>query len=272
VNKGRKRTAKLFFSLFILGFVFIFSLTQFPLKAFALSGVPTVISYQGRLTNSSGDLLGGSGTTYYFKFSIYDSSSGGTKLWPLTSDPTQVAATVRQGVFNVNVGDVNNGYPDVLDFNFNTNRVIYLQVEVSSTSGGTFQALTPRQLIAGSAFAQLAGAVSGTSTPSIFGSTTPIGLSQITVEATTSSSIGVTIRSALSQSANLFQIQESLDGINRVIVDSGFRFGLGTTSIGGDLGAFGFAAEGAALIGNYLTTSYVTATSTTATSTFEVVR
>ena len=95
-----------------------------PVPAFAVSGAPKILSYQGRLMDSSGNLLGGSsGTTYYFKFSIWDNATvgSGNQLWP-SSGPTSFAATVTSGVFNVNIGDTANGYPDLLDYNFNTNQ------------------------------------------------------------------------------------------------------------------------------------------------------
>jgi hypothetical protein len=142
----------------------------FPQAAvLAASGTPKIISYQGRLYDASGNLLGGSGTSYYFKFSIWNNPTvgSGTKLWP-TSAPGVTTSTVREGVFNVNLGDTANGYPDALDYDFNTNRDIYLQVEVSSNNV-TFETLAPRQRIGSASFAELAGAVSGTSTPSSFG-------------------------------------------------------------------------------------------------------
>jgi hypothetical protein len=62
---------------------------------------------------------------------------------------------VRQGVFNVNIGDTANGYPDVLDYNLSSGN-IYLQVEVSS-DGVTFETLSPRQQIFSTAFSQVSG-------------------------------------------------------------------------------------------------------------------
>jgi len=210
--------------------------------AHAAQGISKTLSYQGRLADSDGDLQGGSsGTTFYFKFSIWDNATiaTGDQLWP-SSDATEVGITVTDGVFNVNVGDTVNGYPDILDYDFNSNETVYLQVEVSSSSGGSFETLSPRQLIGGTAFAQLAEAVSGTSTQSSFGTTSPIGFSQVTIEATTTSSIGLTIRGASGQAVNLFQIQDATDGVDQIVVDNNFQLGVGTTtpfvrlSVGGD--------------------------------------
>jgi hypothetical protein len=102
-----------------------------PSRVFSASGVPTILGYQGRLANSSGDLLGGAGTNYYFKFSIWDSSSisSGNRLWPSTS-PTSVSLNVKQGVFSANIGDTASGFPNALDYDFNTNKDVYLQVDL----------------------------------------------------------------------------------------------------------------------------------------------
>ncbi|MEK7227315.1 MAG: hypothetical protein AAB641_00250, partial [Patescibacteria group bacterium] len=144
---------------FVIGILVLGSLGIFRKPAYAAP--PSIISYQGRLTNSSGSLLGGSsGTTYYFKFSIWDAASGGNKLWP-TSDPTSYSTTVREGVFTVNIGDTTNGYPDTLDYNFSAANV-FLRVEVSS-NGTSFETLSPRQQITSSAFARVAATVESAS-------------------------------------------------------------------------------------------------------------
>ena len=235
---------------FFLGLFFLLSFAN----SYAITGVPATISYQGRLANASGDLLGGSGTTYYFKFSIWDNMTvgSGTRLWP-TFAPTSVSATVRQGVFNVNIGDTSAGYPTALDYNFNTNTAIYLQVEVSSDDS-TFQTLSPRARISASAFSQLSNAVSGTSTASSFGTTSPIGNSVVTIEASSTNAIGLSIRSAIAQVADLFRIQDN-SGTNLITVNGAGRLGIATST----------PANRFALGGNaYLDSNSITISSSTA--------
>lgn len=209
----------------------VFSFLFFPFTSFA-AGIPSIISYQGRLADSNSNLLGSSsGTTYYFKFSIWNVATGGTQgsnqLWP-SSAPSSVALTVRSGVFNVNIGDTANGFPNVLDYDFNTNSDVYLQVEVSSTDS-SFQTLTPRQRIGSVPFARLAGAVSGSTTPSSFGTTTPFGTSIVSIEATSTKATPLSLRGFLSQVANLFQIQDAT-GANLISVNSGGFLGIASST------------------------------------------
>ncbi len=180
---------------------------------------PGIISYQGRLADSSGNLLGGSGTTYYFKFSIWNNATvdSGTRLWP-SSAPTASSFNVRQGVFTANIGDTASGYPHVLDYDFATAGDVYLEVSVSSDNS-TFQTLSPRQRISSVPFARLSGAVSGSTTPSSFGTTTPIANSVVTIEATSTGSTLLSLRAIASQIANLFQVQNS-SGSNLVYVSA----------------------------------------------------
>ncbi|MBI5126149.1 MAG: hypothetical protein HZA80_00030, partial [Candidatus Taylorbacteria bacterium] len=183
------------------------------------AGVPSIVSYQGRLADSNGDLLGGSGTTYYFKYSLWDNSTvgSGSRVWPAAA-PTSYPLTVRQGVFTANIGDTAAGFPDVLDYDFNTSSDVYLQVEVSA-DGSSFQTLSPRQRISAAPFARLSAAVSGSSTPSSFGTTSPFGTSVVSIEATSTRSTALSLRSVLNQIANVFQVQDST-GSNVVSIDS----------------------------------------------------
>ena len=236
---------KILYCCVLLFFLFI----HIPVNA---TGVPLTLGYQGRITDSSGSLLGGSGTTYYFKFSIWDNATvgSGNRLWP-TSAPATTTALVRQGVFNVNIGDTVAGYPDALNYDFNTNSTIYLQVEVSANNSSS-ETLSPRQKISSSAFAQIAGKVSGIG-QSTFGTTTPSSGAIVTIEATTTSAIPALIRASSGQLADLFKIVNSslshLFSINysggifasstlligssdatSFIVDSSGNVGIGTTT------------------------------------------
>ncbi len=220
-----------------------------PIYVYAASGVPTIFSYQGRLANASGDLLGSSsGTTYYFKFSIWNNATidTGTKLWP-SSDPTSYSTTVRSGVFNVNIGDTANGYPDALNYNFNTNKSIYLQVEVSS-NGSSFETLSPRQPITSSIFSQLSGAVSGTGQSS-FGTTTPISTAIVTVQATSTRAIPVLIRASLGQMANLFRIEDSLSNNLFSVNSTGGILASSTLQIASTTGATSLIVNGSGNVG-----------------------
>lgn len=216
-------------------FIVVAMLFMFPSSfASADAGVPAIISYQGRLTDSSGNLLGGSGTTYYFKFSIWDSSdiSSGTRLWPAPATTLlSHALTVRQGVFNENIGDTVAGYPHTLDYDFSTNKDVYLQVEASSDNI-TFETLSPRRRISSAVFAQVAGAVSGVG-PSSFGTTTPFANSVITVQATSTSAIPVLIRAFVGQVADLFRIEDSSFNHLFSINSSGGIFASSTLSVTG---------------------------------------
>src|SRR3989338_8545819 len=202
-----------YFPLFYRGSAFFLALILLLFPPFQTTRAaqipPQILSYQGRLTNGAGDLLGGSGTSYYFKFSIWDNATvgSGTRLWPSTV-PATTTATVRQGVFTVNIGDTANGYPNVLDLNFSNHTSLYLQVEVSSDNNSS-ETLSPRQQITSAAFAQLAGAVVGTTTPSLFGTTTAATNSFVTIASTSTDSIPLTVAGFANQVANLFQIQNA---------------------------------------------------------------
>src|ERR1051325_7905387 len=152
---NRKFKIVLFLCFFLLSTLLVFiNFTK------ANTGSPSIISYQGRLADPSGNLLAG---TFYLKFSIWDSPTSspltGNRLWP-TNAPQITTTTVTQGVFNVNIGDIANGYPDTLDYDFLTNADVYLQVDVSDGTN-PFETLSPRQRISSSGFAINANNVSG---------------------------------------------------------------------------------------------------------------
>ena len=217
------------FFILILGAVSLLFVSVW--KAHAAQIPPQIFTYQGRLTDSGGNLLGGVGTTYYFKFSIWNNPTvgNGSRVWP-SAVPTSIGTTVKQGVFTINIGDTANGYPDVLNFDFSSTPNVYLQIE-ASTNNSTFETLSPRQQITSAAFAQVAGAVVGTTTPSVFGTTTPATNSFVTIAATSTDSIPLSIVAALNQAANLFQVQDNTNtNLFSISATGGVTAGAATTT------------------------------------------
>jgi len=66
----------------------------------AAAQVPQTMSYQGVLTDGSGNVVADG--SYNFQFSLYNVSSGGTALW----SESQSSIAVSKGVFNVVLGSV----------------------------------------------------------------------------------------------------------------------------------------------------------------------
>ncbi|MBI2025439.1 hypothetical protein HYT04_01470, partial [Candidatus Kaiserbacteria bacterium] len=208
MRKNKSDTIAIFFAVLILTISAFSTFFSFA-SIVAAAPPPQILNFQGRLANGSGDLLTG---THYFRFSIHDASTGGNQLWP-SGDATPCTHTlsVTEGVFVAGVGDTTE-CGDLLDFDFSTNNDIYLGVRVSTAADSGFESLSPRQRIASAAFAQVATAVVATTspaTPSSFGTTTPLGYSVVSVDATSTGSIPLSVRAAAGQTANLFQIQDS---------------------------------------------------------------
>jgi hypothetical protein len=135
---------------FVLSLMLVVSRWLAPASDAAV-GVPNKLSYQGRLTDTSGNALGGSGTNYCFRFSLYDSALGGSKIWP-SATPTSSTLSVVSGVFNATIGEA-----DTLDYNFYATDTVYLNVEVNTSTStchaANFETMTPRQQVLATGFA-----------------------------------------------------------------------------------------------------------------------
>ena len=106
----------------------------------ASAAVPSVINYQGRLTDNSPQQAPVSGTPT-MEFSIWDALIGGSSLWSETQ-----SVQVTGGLFNVMLGQVTPIPPTV----FSGGAERWLEVRVSG------ETLAPRQRIAATAFANVA--------------------------------------------------------------------------------------------------------------------
>ena len=165
-NAKRSRMLFAVVSVFLFSFILLF--TPFTEAA---TGVPQILSYQGRLLDASGNLLGQAGNDFCFQFSIYDDADVGgadNRLWPAgAGDPSTMTISVKNGIFNAQVGGPGG---DTLDFDFQSNDTIYLNIRVASKVGVTcnpgdglesFENLGPRQRILSSGYTINAKTVGG---------------------------------------------------------------------------------------------------------------
>lgn len=190
----------------VFSFFLYLSLAQHilaPTPAESAAGVPQLMSYQGRLTDSSGNPLGGTGTVYCFRYSIYDAASAGNKLWP-AGTPTNTTTTVVDGVFADNVGRM-----DTLNYDFVSTSTLYLNVAVNqttSTCGGTWEDLVPRQQITASGFALTSQMIYGNG---------------IRIATTTKVQIGTGAGTPSSQTMLSLDVKNAADSLGAACTDNG---------------------------------------------------
>jgi len=202
----------------------------------AAPGVPKILNHQGRLLDSSSNLLGGAGTDFCFKFAFYDDDTVGSpdnQLWPSGATST-MTINVKNGVFDAGIGDTSIG-GDLLDFDFQNTDTVYLGIDVATQVGGScaggdevFERLNPRKRILSSGYTLNASTVFGTGQSAI-GTTTPIADTALTVEATSTAIVPLAIRGFLGQTADLFRIVTDI-GERLLTFTAGGNLGIGTTS------------------------------------------
>src|SRR5438046_1667234 len=80
-----------------------------PSPAQAVTSVPYLINFQGRLTDNSGNVL--TNGSYNVKFRLFDAATSGTNRWE--GDRVYGASdhriSVQNGLFNIQFGDTSQG-------------------------------------------------------------------------------------------------------------------------------------------------------------------
>lgn len=157
LSKLRYRILMAIATLFSVAFVFMGSSS-----ASALTTVPTLMNFQGRLTDSSGNIKPNG--TYNMKLRLFTVSSAGTSVW---SEDRLVSATqgvtVTNGLFTVQLGSIS-----PLSASLFASGPLYLEVELptpatatSSSPTWTEGPMTPRNQLATSAYAYNAETLDG---------------------------------------------------------------------------------------------------------------
>lgn len=132
------------------------------LTASATDTLPSRMNFQGRLTNSTGNIL--TDGTYNMKFRIYSATTGGTLLW---SEDRLVSAsqgvTVTNGQFSVQLGSVTS-----LPASLFTTNSLHFEVELPTPATATTTSpswtegpMSPRNQLATSAYAFNADMIDG---------------------------------------------------------------------------------------------------------------
>ena len=126
----------------------LMALAVFNFQISDASGQGTGFTYQGRLEDSGGPANG----IYNLQFSLYAGGVGGAAI---AGPETFEGVSVSNGLFTV-----------TLDFGESVwiGTTNWLQIGVEPNGGGSFQALTPRQLVASAPYAITAGSLLGNGT------------------------------------------------------------------------------------------------------------
>ncbi len=130
----------------------------------AQAAVPTTINFQGRLANASGVTMANG--SYNMRFRIHTAPTGGTLLWTETRETTN-RVVVTNGLFTVQLGSVTPLTASI----FNNASTLYFEIELPTPGTATCStascqtwtegAMTPRSVIAASAYAMNAATLDG---------------------------------------------------------------------------------------------------------------
>ncbi|MBI5229822.1 MAG: hypothetical protein HY981_00780 [Candidatus Magasanikbacteria bacterium] len=152
-------------------FVFFIALLFTPATARAFN---PQITYQGKLTNSSGNEV--SNGTYYLKATIYNALSSGTCIYTASSTTsgtcsaaTSTPITVTNGIFSINLGDTSSNLNSLSSTMFTTSS-LYLGITVcTGMNSGCDSEMTPRKRLTAAVYAFEADYLGGVTTSTIGG-------------------------------------------------------------------------------------------------------
>jgi hypothetical protein len=152
----------------LLGLLCVLVFSLLPSPTSALTTVPTKMHFQGRLTDTSGNIKANG--NYNMKLRLYDAASGGTLKYSedrLVSAGAPSQVTVTNGLFSIKIGDGSNK-TGTFDASIFASGGLYLEIELptpatatSTTPTWTEGAMTPRNQLLTTAYAYNAETIDG---------------------------------------------------------------------------------------------------------------
>ncbi|MEK7473988.1 MAG: hypothetical protein AAB668_04725, partial [Patescibacteria group bacterium] len=150
--------------------------------------------------------------SYSVKFSLYDASTGGNRIWTAggtLGTPTAITVSVQNGLFSILLGDTGQNSLDTVDWNQNA---LYLGVTISSDSE-----MTPRRRLGSTPQAFNARQLQGMyASSTVFGSSSLFIINQTSNTAATGTRTALEVRSSGTSDANDFLFRAVNDLSNTV--------------------------------------------------------
>ncbi|MDO8625833.1 MAG: hypothetical protein Q7K39_00005, partial [Candidatus Magasanikbacteria bacterium] len=225
---------------FVVAYLLLFGFLFFQFSSVHAATPPTLITYQGKMLNSSNFAIT---TTVAMKFVLYSAASGGTALYTASGTlPTTstIPITPTNGLFSINLGDTGTNSLDPTIFQ--NNQTIYLEVTIAG------ETLSPRKQITASPFAFNAKYLDGVAATSTASTSTYIPISDSSGNFSFNTVSSTALKDALGWILNQGQAARLQNGVN----NSGFGSGatpsnLAMTST--DFSFFNMAAANASAVG-----------------------
>jgi fibronectin-binding autotransporter adhesin len=155
----------------VSGLVMVLTVAVLPFAGTLASGPSSnlALNYQARITDSNGIPIDG---TKNIKFVFYDASTAGNCEYTAQGTcgtPTAKSVTINSGSFSTVLGEsTDNAMPDGL---FSGDEERWMEIQVETTTPGTYETLSPRKRIVSQGFAFNANLLDDLDTSAVGGST-----------------------------------------------------------------------------------------------------
>ena len=245
-------------SLFGFGSVTVKDLFSIP-AAQAAEGISHTINYQGKLMNSTGNLVADG--DYDIKFVVYDSATGNNQLWSAsttnglpTGTSSTVSVAVTSGLFSILLGDTSDNQVAFPNSLFN-NDTLYLGVTIGADSE-----MTPRKRLSAVPYAYNSEMLQGqyASSSSLGSDANLFALNQASSTSAYATRTALYVETQGGDNEKDFLIRGSNDGTSDVftITRQGNVTTTGNLQVDG-ISIFGNATDTPAIFNSYIKSNFI---------------